>query len=222
MNKLKIKVTYVEPLLGSSNNNPYILEEHRKAGISEMKLAEEQVAIKAPAKSADVAEAEADEALTKQTTVFPRNPDGSIFRWDYQIRGYFKEAINVGIETGAEEVGELSKWTIKKAVDSYLFITERRVNLLNADGTPCQKVGLLERPLRAETMQGTRICLSRSEVLPEGTNYTCTINWLPSVKNKKTLIDEGVIRWALDYGMLKGEGQWRNGGFGRFTYEILK
>ena len=33
---------------------------------------------------------------------------------------------------------------------------------------------------------------------------------------------EKAIREMLDYGKLRGFGQWRNSGKGRFTYEILE
>ena len=33
---------------------------------------------------------------------------------------------------------------------------------------------------------------------------------------------EKAIREMLDYGTLRGFGQWRNSGKGRFTYEILE
>jgi len=61
--------------------------------------------------------------------------------------------------------------------------------------------------------QGERIALARSETCPAGTQmwFTVTCLW-----DYEKLLTE----W-LDYGRLRGLGQWRNSGKGRFTYEIL-
>ena len=39
-------------------------------------------------------------------------------------------------------------------------------------------------------------------------------------KKKEGVPREAVIEW-LDYGKRRGLGQWRNGGWGAFTYELL-
>lgn len=76
-------------------------------------------------------------------------------------------------------------------------------------------IGICERPLRAMGAQGERVALARSETVPAGTQLTIEIK----------LIDPAlrwyVIEW-LEYGKLRGLGQWRNSGKGRFTYEILE
>ena len=88
-------------------------------------------------------------------------------------------------------------------------------------GKPITEVNQLERPLRAMTARGERICLARSEIIPAGATLTFTLQWLTNNSQKSTQnITEEALLWALDYGALKGFGQWRGGGFGRFTYEI--
>lgn len=74
-----------------------------------------------------------------------------------------------------------------------------------------------ERPLRAKTAQGERISLTRSEVVPAGAKLTfelCVMENSP--------LTEAVLRELFDYGALKGLGQWRNTGYGKFTYELEK
>lgn len=233
MKKLIVHVTFTEPVLGSSNNNPEVLSEHVKAKAegaapefkhhtfkapTSEKTAEE---IQALTITGEMIETEVEEMTEKQTTVFPRNPDGSLFCWDYQVRGFFKEALWLGCELGDPAMGTLSKWTIKRCVDSLLFVAERRIPFLTPDDKPITQVELLERPLRATTMRGERICLARSEVVCAGSKLSFTVQWLPCKDNKsKYNIKREAVVWALDYAALKGFGQWRGGGFGRFSYTL--
>lgn len=242
MNSIKLKIKFIEDILGSLNNNPNIfdefqsaklMEEAAKAGSTvtpkeaEAKLAEERPTIVGEM----TAEEMADDKIEKQTTVFPRNtdkklagmPENARFSYDYQWRGFFKEALQLGTELKEEKLGILSKWTVRKAVDSMVFLAERRIPFLNAAGEPITEVKLLERPLRAMTQRGERICLARSEIIPAGATASFTLKWLESAdKKSKQRITREMLLWALDYGCLKGFGQWRGGGFGRFEYEIIE
>lgn len=211
MNKLKLKLTFTEDVLGSLNNNEKVFEEFHKPKAPLENQAEEKEAVVDPAVKDDA---------EKQTTVFPKNPDASRFCWDYQVRGFFKESLTVGCELGEEVMKTLSKWTIKKTVDSMVFIEQRRIPYRDPEGGLITAVKELERPLRAQTMRGERICLARSEVIQAGSWIEFTVSWLESKNSKSTQrITEDAITWALNYGALKGLGSWRGGGFGRFTWQ---
>ena len=75
------------------------------------------------------------------------------------------------------------------------------------------EVGRLERPLRASTAQGERVCLASSETVPEGTTQEFDI-----VVMRDALLPY-VIEW-LKYGEMRGMGQWRNSGCGRFMFRF--
>lgn len=94
----------------------------------------------------------------------------------------------------------------KKVIDGLIFIQPRMIPILtNGEIRDCQ------RPLRAQTAQGERVSLVNSEEIPAGS--TCEFDVI--------LLDdshEKVVREWLDYGILRGIGQWRNSGKGRFTY----
>ena len=77
------------------------------------------------------------------------------------------------------------------------------------------EIGFCQRPLRAQTAQGERVALASSESIPAGATMTFEV---------KMMLDshEKAIREMLDYGKLRGFGQWRNSGCGRFNYEILE
>ena len=79
---------------------------------------------------------------------------------------------------------------------------------VNGDITECQ------RPLRAQTAQGERVSLANSEQIPAGSTCEFEIVLLDDSHEKV------VLEW-LDYGALRGIGQWRNSSKGRFAYEIL-
>lgn len=194
---MKIKLTFTEDVLGTASANPDI---HR-----------EFIASKAPDAEGikeEVAALGVEACIEKSMTVFPKF-DGKPFFWDYQIKGFFKEAIGALIEILPEQkVGKskLSKFTHKRIVDNYIFIAPRKVVVDGKLGNVCV------RPLRADTMQGERVALASSETVEAGSSITFEVKFLvPSL--------EALVRAALDYGANKGIGQWRNSGKGRFTWE---
>ena len=76
-------------------------------------------------------------------------------------------------------------------------------------------ISICQRPLRAQTAQGERVALSSSEEAPAGTTMEFTV----------LCLDEGhekAVREWLDYGALRGIGQWRNSSKGRFQWEEIE
>lgn len=200
---LKIEIEFTEPLLGTLSGN--------KEAATEFVLAKHP-----NGHSADEAEALVDgcEKLEKQTTFFPADASGP-FLWDYQIKGFLKEAMECIAETGqfsAEELkaAKLSAFgpTCRKRFDRMVFVSPRKIYLRLP---PDAALGMLERPLRAMTMKGERVSLARSQTAPAGTQIVCTIETL----NPKL---DPFISECLDYGALRGVGQWRNSGAGRFVW----
>jgi hypothetical protein len=126
--------------------------------------------------------------------------------FDYQVKGFIKES-------GRIFNGEGGVKALRSKIDNLLFVTPRRIPLIIPDG---QEITFNERPLRAETAQGPRVALARSEQLPEGTKFTC------SLEVYRGQITYEIIYHLLTYGEHKGLGQWRNGGFGRFTFTLTK
>ena len=197
MKEIKVKLTFTEPVLGSASANPDI---HR-----------EFIASKAPDAAGREEEVEAlgvDEVEKKEMTVFPRTEDGKPCLWDYQVRGFFKAACKACKDiTDNTASGKIKAY--KKAVDTLIFINERKIPLIfEGDMSTCQ------RPLRGQTAQGERIALANSEMVPAGTTVQFTIRIL------KDDLMAAVLEW-LDYGKYNGIGQWRNSGMGRFTWEEI-
>lgn len=142
------------------------------------------------------------EELQRGTTVFHRSADGTPCLIDYQIKGFLKEA-------GSVFNGKLGVKNLRSKIDNYVFITPRIIHL-----EPAGEMTYLERPLRAMTMQGPRVSLARSEMLPETTSFKCHVRIIESE------VSLGLLCALLDYGAMKGLGQWRNGSYGQFEYKI--
>ena len=194
--EMKIRITFMEELLGTASANPDI---HR-----------EYIASKAPDAESLEEEVEAigvDAALEKSMTVFPRNEDGRPILFDYQVKGFFKDSTAVLRKVPGSKASNVKAY--KKEIDGLLFVSPRMIPLdMPSPLSTCS------RPLRAQTAQGERVALSTSEAAPAGTTVELTVMAL--TKDMFELAKE-----CLDYGTLRGIGQWRNSGKGRFTYEVI-
>lgn len=207
MKKLTAKLTTFEPILGTSPNNADIYREF--------------IASKAPDASTvedEVAAVGADSVAEKGTTVFPRDENDRPFFWDYQIKGMFKDACQMLARVpGKDENGkkiksgnESAKLTAyKKVIDGLIFVQPRKIPI-QFDG----EIEICQRPLRAQTAQGERVALAASEQIPAGAEIEFSVICLNDEHVK-------AVREWLDYGFLRGIGQWRNSGMGRFTWEEL-
>ena len=197
MKDFKIKLEFQEPLLGTASANPELYEEF--------------IASKAPeGMNQDELDSlpDVEKEIQKGTTIFHRNTDDQPVIYDYQIKGFFKDACGMLRRV----VGTRSKAlkAYKKEIDGLVFVTPRRALLVLPEG------GVMDfntRPLRAQTAQGERVSLARSEQAPIGTTVEFEVSCLRD--GLLPLVEE----W-LDYGKLRGLGQWRNASYGRFTYTI--
>ena len=106
--------------------------------------------------------------------------------------------------------GIIEEHEAEKIIDGLIFVEPRMIPI-EVNG----EVGECQRPLRAQTAQGERISLANSEEIPAGSTIEFEIVMLDEKAHK-----EAVLEW-LEYGRLRGIGQWRNSGKGRFTYEVL-
>lgn len=138
-------------------------------------------------------------------TGFHKDEKG-LFVFDYFIKGYLKNAGNVLKD-------ELKIKNLKSKISDLLFVGPRKIYLgkKKADG-------IIERPLRAQTMQGPRVTVVRSDSIEEGT----IIKFEVSLLQGKGELKESIIKSLLEYGQLQGLGQFRNGGYGRFEVVSIK
>lgn len=206
MEKMHVKIKFIEPVLGTAPKNEDIYRDFIGSKAPDAASIEDEVAALG-----------ADEVAEKGMTVFPRAEDGTPIIWDYQIKGFFKDACGMLSRVGGKgedgkkkKVNESSKLTAyKKVIDGLIFVQPRQIPI-RFDGD----VGICQRSLRAQTLQGERVALAMSEEIPAGAEIEFDVI---------CLADENIaaVKEWLDYGILRGLGQWRNSGKGRFVYEIL-
>ena len=202
--KLKVLITFTEELLGTKAANPEVFATF--------------IASKAPdgdKRREEIATAEAREE--SGTSVFHRQKDIPGV-WDYQVKGFFKDACQS--LRGADDTLSSSLTAYKTKIDGLIFVTPRFIPIQIPDGL---KVGLCERPLRADTAQGPRVSVCRSETAPKGSKITIEIVSLAEKigKGDNAVEVRALMEEWLNYGLLRGMGQWRNSGKGRFTWSEI-
>ena len=201
--KIKIRITLKEEMLGTSCGNKDVHKEFVASKSADAEKMEEELS-----------HLSAEELENKSKTVLPRLEDGRPFMWDYQLRGMLKEMLGIQCELldGEIKVGKtkLTKYTPKRIVDNFVFVRPRKIPLSSPVGEDCV------RPLRAETPRGERIALATSETVPAGTQMEFEII---DMTGSKAFAD--ILKKCLDFGEFKGLGAWRNSGKGTYAYEVL-
>jgi hypothetical protein len=199
-----VKLTFTTPILGSAPSSKDVYKNYVASQMPEP--TEEKVAI------------EVDQIPTEPTqvgkTIFRVDPETKhLIYLPHQIRGFMKEAASA--ITGKSIVAFRSK------IDKFVFVSPDIIELkLNGEpivATTEAPLSTLERPLKAFTAQGPRVSLLSSEQIQKGVEASFKILVLPLAQRE---ITEEVLRAWLDYGQFQGISQWRNGGYGRFTYEL--
>lgn len=210
MKLLKIKWTFIEGILGTSTANPDIYRDYLASRAPSIELAEQEEMVLGLS---------VEDEFKKAMTIFPKLEDGTPFQYDYQVKGFFKDACGMlNRLTGKDETGKKKKAVnesskikaFKKEIDGNIFVFPRKIPILfDGELTICQ------RSLRAATPQGERVSLNASEEAPAGSTMEF---WVLCLNEAHV---PAVLEW-FDYGFLRGTGQWRNSGKGRFTYEVLE
>lgn len=195
MKIMKIRITTTEEMLGSLPNNKELHETYIASKAPDAKSIEEEVAA--------VGEGG---VIEQQMTVFPRYEDRPVL-FDYQIKGFFKDSAGSLRKVPGTESSKIKAY--KKEIDGLVFVSPRHIPI-QFEG----ELGYCQRPLRASTPQGERVALAHSEAIPAGAVLEFEVTCLTDGMVK------AVTEW-LNYGKLRGLGQWRNSGKGRFNCEVV-
>lgn len=195
MKIMKIRITTTEEMLGSLPNNKELHETYIASKAPDAKSIEEEVAA--------VGEGG---VIEQQMTVFPRYEDRPCL-FDYQIKGFFKDSAGSLRKVPGTESSKIKAY--KKEIDGLVFVSPRHIPI-QFEG----ELGYCQRPLRASTPQGERVALAHSEAIPAGAVLEFEVTCLTDGMVK------AVTEW-LNYGKLRGLGQWRNSGKGRFNCEVV-
>lgn len=195
MDRYKVTLVFREPLLGAVPKDPDVYAAHvmSKAALTDEQIAEEMESV--------------EHVEEKGWTGFHSDERGP-FLYDYVIKGYFKDACGMLRRAPGTKSSKLSAY--KKIIDGLVFPEPRKISI-QMDG----EMDVLERPLRAQTAQGERVALARSDCAPAGSSISFELAIMGQVS-------EALLREWLDYGRYRGLGQWRNGGYGAFEYTLEK
>lgn len=220
MKLLHFKWTFLEGLLGTSTGDEEIYRTYLTRKIEDNLVQVDGSPIDKKAIIEEEADAIAEEEFEKGITVFPKLEDGTPFQYDYQVKGYFKDVCSAMSRlaekdptTGKKnkDVNESAKITaFKKIIDGNIFVFPRKIPIVFED-----EITICQRPLRASTPQGERVALAASEEIPAGATMDF---WVACLSDGHV---NAVKEW-MDFGILRGTGQWRNSGKGRFDYELLE
>ena len=146
---------------------------------------------------------EANERELRGWTGFMEDQNGP-FIMDYMVKGFIKNAGNIMKDK------VIPVKNLRSKIDDFIFVTPRKIYFDGEKGPEP-----LERSLRVMTMQGPRVSLAKSDYIEAGAKLKFSIECpFPSE------IDEKHVLQMLDYGKFMGLGQFRNGGYGRFSYKI--
>lgn len=197
MKEIKVKLTFLEEVLGTASADKEI---HCTFIASK--------APDAPSREEEIEALGVEEVTEKSMTVFQRNADGKPIFWDYQIKGFFKDACGMLRKVPNSASSKIKAY--KKEIDGLIFVKEREIPII-FDG----EIGSCQRPLRAQTAQGERVALANSETVPVGSTIEFTIQLMCDTHEK-------AVREWLDYGIYRGIGQWRNSGKGKFEWSKVE
>lgn len=204
--KIGVRLTLTEEALGTSSASKELHKEYIASKAPDAKSTEEEVAALG-----------VDAVDEKGRTVFPRmtvgDDDDVPFVYDYQIKGFFKDAAKMMKKVSGSECSKVRAY--KQAIDGLVFVDRRKIPWTAPDGTPAHVGPTCERPLRASTAMGERIAISSSETVAAGSHLDFGIVLLD-----KSLMP--MVRECLAYGRLRGLCQWRNSGKGTFTWEAVE
>lgn len=200
---MRVRLTLIDDILGTMPSDKTLHETYIASKAPDARTREEEIAAIGT-----------EEAVKQKRTVFARDDDGCPILWSYQIKGFMKNACQALRGLPGTKSSKLKAY--KKQIDLRIFVypdaknkASRAIRINNAD-----EIGNLQRPLRAQTMQGERVSIADSEMIPAGSTLDFDIYMLDSS-------DEAMICEWLNYGELNGLGQWRNSGKGAFTWERL-
>lgn len=207
MKEIKVRLTFTEDCLGTASADKELYSNYIAANAPDAKTREQEIA-----------EMGKEEYEEKAMTIFPKMDDGTPFFYDYQIRGFFKDSCAALQRCRAGKGGKPEAFAsescamkaYKKIIDGCIFVKERKIPI-HCSGD----MGVLQRPLRAQTAQGERIALASSETVPADSWIEFTVQCLSDS------YAGAVIEW-LNYGAFRGLGQWRNASYGRFVYKIIE
>jgi hypothetical protein len=162
-----------------------------------------------------------EELEGKGITVFFRDNNGKPCIGDHMVKGFMKAAGEAICKANPKrENGKVLKSAsyTDSLINQHVAIAEQFITFdkdIVRDQNSYPKYNT--RSLRAMTMQGPRVSIAKSEVIPAGAKLKFTLKVMDGSQ-----IDKEVLTKLFDVGQMTGLGQWRNAGYGQFDYKITE
>lgn len=193
----EVKLTFREPILGATPKDPDVYAGYiaTKTALTDEQVAEELKTV--------------EKVEEKGWTGF-HMVDGRPVLLNYCLKGFFKDACGMLRRAPGSQSKGLKAY--KKVIDGLVFVKPRYIPLVLPEG---ESMGVLERPLRAQTAKGERVTVARSDTCPIGTTMEFTVEVLGTVT-------EALLREWFEYGARRGLSQWRNAEYGSFEHTLSR
>lgn len=122
--RIAVRLTLLEEALGMTPGDPEIYGNWIASKAPEPEVGEEEVGV-----------IEGMDAVEDATTCFPRTEDGVPFCWDYQIKGFFKDACSSLRRVPGTRSSKLTAF--KKVIDGTVFVEQRKIPFQLPEGAEC-------------------------------------------------------------------------------------
>lgn len=138
--RIAVRLTLLEEALGMTPGDPEIYGNWIASKAPEPENGAEEVGV-----------IEGMDAVEDATTCFPRTEDGVPFCWDYQIKGFFKDACSSLRRVPGTRSSKLTAF--KKVIDGTVFVEQRKIPFRLPAGTVLEFSILVMNPKDAETVR---------------------------------------------------------------------
>lgn len=138
---------------------------------------------------------------------------------DHMIYGFMKAAADAISKTLPKKKGTLFHSAVytQGIINQHVRCADRYISFdRDTKKTDSGNTYFEQRSLRAQTAQGPRISLAKSEVMEAGAKLSFTLKIMKGSK----IDDEKALNRLFSYGELSGLGQWRNAGWGQFRHKL--
>jgi len=213
-----IKLTFISDILGTAPSQELLQKEFFQKKQEEVKeqienILEEAKELAKESYTEEDYDTPENEEISGMT-YFRRDKNGIIYIPNFMVKGFFKSAAQALKD-------QLSLKAYKKKIDCFLFVFPNHIHFYRNGELIKEPDDIYVRPLRGMTRQGERVTLVASERIKASEENPVTTNEIKLVliENKELTFEK--IKSMLDYGFLLGISQFRNGGFGRFKWELI-
>lgn len=109
METMRVRLTFVDEVLGTASSDPKIHENYIASNAPDAMTRKEEVEMLG-----------VDEVVEKGKTVFPKLEDGTPIAWNYQVKGFFKSACSALRTLKGTHSSKLKAY--KKQIDLRIFV----------------------------------------------------------------------------------------------------